>query len=278
MSESIDGGPLVVHFESRRAIELDALIRRHGGHPVSAPALSELPIPAGESEREVLRRLAKGEFDIVVLLTGVGAARLFDEAQSAGYLDETLHSLERATIVARGPKPAFTLRQRGLKAAHIVSEPNTTSELLLTLESIEVQGSHVLVVHAGETFDEPSASLRARGADVVELQVYQWALGTTDAARLGEVLRELISGRADAVIFTSQVQIRHVFDVAARDGLTDALTEALRGAVIVGAVGPTCAAALRERGIEPDIVPDHPKMGHLVAAVAKQLSSAGVPR
>lgn len=33
-------------------------------------------------------------------------------------------------------------------------------------------------------------------------------------------------------------------------------------------VGPVCSAALRRHGLPPDLEPDHPKMGHLVVAVA----------
>ena len=35
-----------------------------------------------------------------------------------------------------------------------------------------------------------------------------------------------------------------------------------------GSVGPTTSETLREHGLQVDIEPEHPKMGHLVAAVA----------
>src|SRR5205823_6505642 len=150
--------------------------------------------------------LAAGAFDVVVLLTGAGTTRLLDEAQLAGRLDETRRALATSTVVARGPKPVFALRQHGLKATHVAPEPNTTSELLQTLANISVVGKHVLVVSAGEVITEPSASLSDRGADVVELQLYRWALTPDDAARLGDTIHDLIGRRADAVLFTTQVQ------------------------------------------------------------------------
>jgi uroporphyrinogen-III synthase len=197
---------------------------------------------------------------------------LLDEATLAGCLTEARGALERATIVARGPKPVFALRQYELKPTHVAPEPNTTKELLETLAGISVAGKRVLVLSAGEPFAEPVTSLRTRGAHPEALQLYRWTLTPPDAVRLGETIRELIDGRVDAALFTTQVQVRHLFDVAARIGETERLANALRHSVVVGAVGPTCAAALRERDIEPDVVPDHPKMGHLVVALAKELA------
>ena len=272
MTEYTLKGAVIAQFESRRASELENLIRRHGGNPWSAPALSEEPIGAGPSERAAIDRLASGDFDIVVLLTGVATRRLLDEATIVGHLDEARRALERATIVARGPKPVFALRQHELKPTHIAPEPNTTKELLDTLAEIPVTGKRVLILSAGEPFVEPAASLQARGAHPVEVQLYRWALTPNDRERVGETIRELIGGRIDAALFTTQVQVRHLFEVAAQIGETERLVDALRNAVVVGAVGPTCAAALRERGIEPDVLPNHPKMGHLVVALVKYLT------
>jgi uroporphyrinogen-III synthase len=67
--------------------------------------------------------------------------------------------------------------------------------------------------------------------------------------------------------------VRHLFDVAARIDHVGRLIDALRDDVLVGAVGPTTADALRAHGVEPRIVPAHPKMGHLVVATARELAA-----
>jgi uroporphyrinogen-III synthase len=276
MTESFEGA-VIAHFESRRGAELESLIRRHGGEPWSAPALSEEAIVIGPADRTIIDRLASANFDLVIALTGAGTTRLFEQARAIGRLAEVRSALDRRTVVARGPKPVFVLRQHGLKPTHVAPEPNTTKELLETLDQISVAGQRVLVINAGEPFAEPTASLRARGALPVELQLYRWALTPTDATRLADTIRALFDGRIDAVLFTTQVQVRHLFDVAARDDRTKPLTDLLRDSVIVGAVGPTSADALRQRGIEPNVMPDHPKMGHLVVATARELAARRSP-
>jgi uroporphyrinogen-III synthase len=272
MTQSFDGA-VVAEFESRRGAELENLIRRHGGEPWTAPALSEEPVAIGPAERGIIDRLASANFDIVILLTGAGTRRLLEEASAIGRLEAATSALARRTVVARGPKPVFALRQVGLKPTYVVPEPNTTNELLETLHRIAVAGQRVLIVSAGEPFDEPTASLRARGALPVELHLYRWTLGPVDAARLEDTILALVDGRIDATLFTTQVQVRHLFEVAERTDSIGGLTNALRDNVVVGAVGPTTANALRARGIEPHVVPEHPKMGHLVMATAHALAA-----
>jgi uroporphyrinogen-III synthase len=72
-------------------------------------------------------------------------------------------------------------------------------------------------------------------------------------------------------VFTTAVQLDHLQQVAATvPGRAAALASALRESVLVSAIGPTAAEALAEAGIEPDVVPEHPKLGYLVNAIAER--------
>jgi uroporphyrinogen-III synthase len=102
---------------------------------------------------------------------------------------------------------------------------------------------------------------------VHELLLYAWRL-PEDLEPLRRVVVEICSGEWGAVVFTSQAQVRHLVEVARSMGRETALVDALRARTIVAAVGPTCAAALAAVGVEPHVVPDHPKMGAMVAALA----------
>ena len=69
------GGLQVAAFESRMAAEMSRLIEAHGGRPLVAPSMREVPL---EEHTDVLAfgdRLLAGEFDILVLMTGVGTQR-----------------------------------------------------------------------------------------------------------------------------------------------------------------------------------------------------------
>jgi uroporphyrinogen-III synthase len=93
-----------------------------------------------------------------------------------------------------------------------------------------------------------------------------------DLGPLRRLVGDICGGRLGAVVFTSQAQARHLFEVARSIDAEPALRDALRTRTIVAAVGPTCAAALESLGVQPHIVPAHPKMGAMVAALAAHFS------
>src|SRR5882724_1812443 len=69
-------GLRIVSFEARRAEELATMLGRHGADVRRAPALRESPLPVGPEALELVRRLDRGEVDLLVLLTGVGTRAL----------------------------------------------------------------------------------------------------------------------------------------------------------------------------------------------------------
>jgi len=70
-------------------------------------------------------------------------------------------------------------------------------------------------------------------------------------------------------MFTSSVQIVHLFQIAEEMKLRDEVLTALNAAV-VASIGPVTSETLREQGIGVDLEPTHPKMGFLVKEAAEQ--------
>jgi uroporphyrinogen-III synthase len=265
------GGATVALLEARMESELASLVRRHGGEPLCVPALREVERDcATESALAVDAALRDGA--VVVLATGVGLARWMAVAATLGRDADLRAALSRATVVCRGPKPVAVLKREGLAATLRADPPHTTTELLRALEGVEVHGRDVAMVHDGSTGSAVPSALRARGARVVEVRPYEWAL-PADLTPLQELVRAIVAGGVRAVAVTTQVQAKHLFDVAASLGLGEPLAAALRDRVVVAAVGPTCARALTELGAPPHVVPENAKMGPLVAALAKRLSA-----
>jgi len=276
MGEQIDAGALaglrVVAFEARRAAEIALLLERHGAIVVSAPALREVPIEENDAALELLSRLEAGSLDVLVLLTGVGTHALVEAIAPRCPTARFVELLRRVRIVARGPKPVAALRTLGLTATVRVPEPNTWHELLTTIDrELPVQGLAVAVQEYGKSNPQLLDGLAARGArEVLRVPVYRWAL-PHDVAPLEAAVTRIVARDADVVVFTTAVQLDHLQRVAATvPGRAEALATALREAMVVAAIGPTAAEALAEAGIEPDVVPEHPKLGYLVNAIAEQ--------
>ena len=66
--------------------------------------------------------------------------------------------------------------------------------------------------------------------------------------------------------------MNNLFAIAEEHEQADALREALnQPGVLVAAVGPVSAEAIQSHGVKVDLQPEHPKMGHLVLALAAAL-------
>lgn len=268
-SEANLEGLRVVSFESRRAREIGELIRRYGGEPVIAPSMREIPLSENSAALDFIRKLEAGEIEIVILLTGVGTRTLV-ESVAAHYAKETLAALlSRVTLVARGPKPIVALKELGLQATIAVPEPNTWRDILAELDKgPDLRGKRVAVQEYGVANPDLIAGLEARGAEVLPVPVYRWAL-PEDTAPLRSALRVIVDSQVDIALFTNATQVAHVFQVAREETLEQPLHEAF-GRVLLASIGPVCSAALEHFGLLADLEPDHPKMGHLLAAVARR--------
>jgi uroporphyrinogen-III synthase len=262
-------GLRVVCFESRRSAESSRMIARQGGEPVEAPSLREVPLrgPLGLDLLEA--ELLQGVPVLLVLLTGVGADLLIEGLSQNLPREQVLARLNAptTTIVCRGPKPHAVLKPLGVKPAFVVGEPNTWRDVLRELDAQDVvRGKSVYVQEYGRTNAELMQGLEERAAlSVRQIKTYVWAL-PDDLGPLRAAIERIASGDAEVALFTSGVQLTHLLEVAEKLGGTERLRAGLRR-VVVASVGPLTSEALRAAGIEPDIEPEHPKLGHLMVAL-----------
>lgn len=262
-------GMRVATLEARMTGALASLISKRGGEPVCAPALREAPLDCAEDVRYLLDKLERGSLDVVVFQTGVGARALFKEADNQGRLPFLLDSLRGITTVCRGPKPTAALRQVDVQISAGIEAPYTTKELLDALIALPVRGKRLMALQYGERNAALMAALREQCETVDELCLYEWQL-PDDISPMVALVEDLLDGRVDVITFTSQVQIRHLYKVAAANGVSeDMLSDALNTRTIVCAVGPTCAGALTDVGVVTDTQPEYPKMGHMVNTLAE---------
>jgi uroporphyrinogen-III synthase len=260
-------GKRVLALESRRAAEIAELIRRQGGEAFVAPSMREVPVEQNAELLEFAENLFAHEFDMMVLMTGVGT-RQMDRALAEAYQETAFtDALRKLTVVARGPKPVAALREMGIKAAIIAPEPNTWRELLKATEGRPEK--RIAVQEYGRSNPEYLEALRARGAEVTPVRIYKYAL-PEDTGPLREAVRRLAAGEFDVALFTTAVQIEHLLRVAEEMGVETAVRATLTKCM-VASIGPTTSEALEEFGIHPAMEPSHPKMGILVREAAEKV-------
>jgi uroporphyrinogen-III synthase len=254
-------GLRVVAFESRLADQMTQLIERHGGRPLVAPSMREVPLEQNSDVLQFGARLLAGEFAMVILLTGVGTRFMLKVLDTRWPRAQSLAALGKTLLVVRGPKPLAVLREQGLQPALAVPEPNTWRDLVKALDEMgrPLKGMNVAVQEYGVSKAELLDALREREAIVTRVPVYRWML-PEDTGPLTRAVRALIQGEADVVLFTNAVQVDHVMQVAEREGGADRLRQAM-DQMVVSAVGPIVADRLRAHRLPVDVEPSHPKMG-----------------
>lgn len=247
------------------------LLVRHGLEPLVAPSMRETPLEMNPQIADFCERLLEGRIDVLVFMTGVGATALLEIAAKSFDRQQLLAAMNRVTVVVRGPKPVAVLRNWQVRIDHRVPEPNTWRELLQTLDA-EVPVEHRVV--AVQEYGVPNLNLyqqlEQRGAEVLAVPVYRWAL-PEDTGPLEAAVRAIAAGQFDAVVFTSANQWHNVRQIVERLELESPFEAALTG-LVIASIGPTCSEALEEAGLQVDVEASPPKMGHLVRQLAQKLS------
>ncbi|HWB96303.1 MAG TPA: uroporphyrinogen-III synthase, partial [Bryobacteraceae bacterium] len=222
-------GARVLSLESRRAPEIATLIRKQGGVPFVAPSMREVELGEHEEVFEFGRRLLAGDFDGVILLTGVGTRLLWKTLLTRFAENDLKAATERVTIVVRGPKPSAAVREIGLVAQVQVPEPNTWREVLETM--LRRDERRIAVQEYGKSNTGLIDGLREQGREVSTVRVYGWTL-PEDAAPLREAAARLARREFDVVLLTTSMQVVNLMKVAADSGLEQTVLEGLRAAKI----------------------------------------------
>lgn len=251
--------------------ELARLVEKHGGTPVCVPAVNEAPSSDPDAVSRVLDDLAAQQHEVVIFMTGVAVALLFELAEQLGRRVELVAALRRVTTVCRGPKPSAALRGFGVPPTLSACSPFTVAEIVDSLSDLEITGRSVLLFHYGERSATIAETLLARRAELHECWLYRWEM-PGDVAPLEHLVQRILAGEVDALALTCQIQFRHLYRVAERLELEHALLGALDDQVVTAVIGPTCRAVLEAYGVRPRVMPEHPKMGPLVLALMRHLA------
>jgi len=219
-----------------QASELAARLRTLGATVIEAPAIRIVPLdgPAPEMER----------YDLLCVTSPNGVRLLFERLRDA-------RALAGVRVAAIGPGTARALADRGI-VADVVPERFVAEGLLDALSRVPVD--RALIARAAEARDVLPDALRDRGADVDVLALYE-----TVAEPLSDAERRALA-EVDYITFTSSSTVRF-------------LDEIPTGARLVS-IGPVTTAALRERGLQPEVEASRHDIDGLLDALLKDVRSA----
>jgi uroporphyrinogen-III synthase len=270
MAHASFDGLRVLALENRRAKEVEKLIRTYRGEPFVVPSMREVPLETQTAALDFVRDLLKGEFDLVIFMTGVGVRALMDIAKTKYDPELVVAALRKVKVAARGPKPEQMLRELKVPVMATSADPNTWREVLVLLDSVfgpSLATMRVALQEYGASNPELLSALSDRCLSVTKVPVYQWAL-PEDLQPLRECVLGITNGFADVVLFMTAVQVIHLFQVAEQIGVVEELRAGL-AAMVVLSIGPTTTEELTHYGVIPDFEPSRPKMGFLVNEAAQ---------
>jgi uroporphyrinogen-III synthase len=267
-------GWCVVTFEARMGNESRRLFERQGATVISAPAIQEVPLADQSSALQFGEQLINKQVEVLVLLTGVGTRLLIDVLCTRWEKSEVLAALKDVQLVCRGPKPVAALKEYGLKPDVVVAEPNTWRDVVTAFDDQDLgRNKRIWVQEYGRPNAELVEALSSRAKTVETVALYGWTM-PDDLSPLKSAIAAMIAGTAKIACFTTGVQADHLLELAHRLSLDKALRQALIERIVIASIGPLTTERLAFHGFAADIEPEHPKLGHLVLAVAARARDA----
>jgi uroporphyrinogen III methyltransferase/synthase len=240
-ARALSGVTVAVTRARAQASGLAATLRALGAEVLEAPAIRIVPLdgPLPDVSR----------YDLVCLTSPNGVRLLFSRLLAAGH---DARALAGARVAAIGPGTAAALREQGV-IADVVPERFVAEALVEALAGVPV--TRALVARAAEARDVLPDALRARGAEVDVVALYE-----TVAESLTEGQLEAVAA-ADYVTFTSSSTVRFFLAAGARPG----------GRLL--SIGPVTSATLREHGLEPDVEAERHDIDGVVEALIRDVSA-----
>jgi len=258
----------IVSFESRRAKEIELLLRAKGFDPFVAPALREVPIEENADAFAFGERLLRGDFDLLVCLTGVGLRYLIQVLSTRYAESDVKNAIGRITTVVRGPKPAAAMREMGLTPTLIAREPSTWREVLQLLEGRPEK--RAAVQEYGRRDNHLIEGMLALGMEVTSVPVYQWAF-PVDTGPLNTAIDRVLAHDFAWAVFTTGTQLDHLLQLAEQRGVRDAVRSSLAG-MSIASIGPSTSEVLEQEGLHPEFVASQPKMGMMIHELAQRVN------
>lgn len=256
---------------ARKVEEQIALLERRGARVEWAPALSLDPNHVDDASlRAATEEVLAGPVSMFLATTGVGMKAWFEAAERWGLLDDLLAALDRAEILARGPKSVGALRRRGLRELW-APESECFEDVLAHLRGRDLTGARIVVQEHGQSLSMVAHALRRQGADVLTVTVYR--VEPADDPEPMFRLVELVAERElDAVTFTSAPAVAALMEAAASVGRRDDVVTAFQADVVASCVGPVTAAAFEMWGV-PTIFPERSRLVAMVKQLETELPS-----
>jgi uroporphyrinogen-III synthase len=253
----------------RRAAEQGELLRRRGARVIDGPTIATAYLGSDARLRRATEQVIASPPDVLVITTGIGIRAWIEAAQSWGLDLALLDALADSKVLSRGPKAAAAAQVLGLEVWATAPDERMTGVQEMLVAEI-TSDSRIAVQCFGDDTQDVAASLAGIDALVTMIPVYRWQR-PADVRPAEALVRATLERRVHAITFTSAPAVRNLFAIA--DEHADDLRDAMNGRVVAACVGPACADAAREAGIDEPLAPSVGRLGLMVRALSERLET-----
>jgi uroporphyrinogen III methyltransferase/synthase len=263
---SLKGKVIAITRPEKQAHELAELVSKLGGKPYVVPTVEIKPPRNRRSITQLINKILNEQMDFVIFMSVNGVTSLIESSENLVSKAKFIEKLDRAIIVAVGPKTRRELEKHGVKV-DIVPLKYSSEGIAESFKKLNITGKTVAIPRSSKSSMYLTQELEKLGANVLEVPIYECAL-PTDRSKVLAFINDLLKGEIDVVTFTSSFTARNLFKIASEYALTDEFRECLAKPVIA-AIGPTTQRTLEELGVKVDVVPKEYTIEAMMDAVVR---------
>jgi uroporphyrinogen-III synthase len=264
---SLKGKTVAITRPAGQAEEAGRLIIEKGGVPYYIPAIEIKGLSNLAPVRRFIAELQKGQVDYVIVMSTNGVKYLFSAAETLKQTSELQDDLGKAFVIAVGPRTAEALKEYHVHV-DLVPTKYSSEGLIEYFQGKDLSGKRIRIPRTSNATPTLTEKLKAIGADVEEIYVYESGLPVDDRLK-DKFYQDLTSGKIDAIVFGSGLSAKNIFKMLSEKASMETLRGIINSRVTTVAIGPTTAEALKEMGIEVKVVPEDYLFEKALAALAE---------
>jgi uroporphyrinogen-III synthase len=200
------------------------------------------------------------DFDWMIFTSAQAVRSLTRRAERIGKSREVWK--EKPWVACVGPATATAAREAGFLVEFVARTHNGVG--LAGELGGRLKGAKILLPRSDRANPDLPAELQRQGADSTEVVAYR-----TLKSSLGEnSLKKITEGEADAILFFSPSAVHHFSDLFGRHKL-----RSLQDKLVVAAVGPVTANALREAGVQRMLIAPDTTSASVIEALEERFGA-----
>lgn len=249
----LEGKTVLVTRPKNRAVEVVRLLEESGAKVILFPTIEIAPPEDLQACDEAIENIAT--FDGVVFTSANAVSFFLDRLNTK--IPRSFESLKRIELHIVGEKTSQTLKQHGLPPVHS-SEVSDSKSLASALAERGVEGKRFLFPKGNIAGEELPTLLRAHGASVDEIVVYETHQVSGSGSE--EVKKLLSKCGIDVITFFSPSSVEsfvHIIPISQVASCS------------IAVIGKTTAEAARKASLKVDILATQSTAADLVGAIMK---------